>query len=1013
VTYKSAVSNNNEIFMDIFMRIYLTNKRNSFLSRRVSVIITFTFLVATVISSSYAQSLSTLNIPIPGSMVTSSVEFVPVLLKGMTIYPEEPLRLDFIVDSGNTDFTPDEVQKESERLLKYFMVAMTTPKNDLWVNLSPYESKRIIPDELGKTELGRDMLIQDYFLKQLTSSLMHPEDDLGKEFWSQVYTKMQEKFGVSDIPMNTFNKVWIMPESAMVYEHENTVYVIESRLKVLMDEDYLALDKNKSNNFSADNDNESSGLSSNIIREIILPEIEREVNEGENFKLLRQVYHSLILSQWYKETIKESLLSKVYVDQRKTVGLQLDDITLKDQIYERYLEAYKKGVFHYIKEDYDQLSLEVIPRKYFSGGGEFVEIPIQRRKEETRLPLSVVGDSYQLQIGFNPQKESGEGSLLRRSKEVNSDLLGSENAHETQEVLEDNGVLSDAIENGEIKTALVLPWRRFSSLGDSLLRRPLISSLVKYGIETTSICHNVDIIGNLPNIRAVDYRNVSRFIQDDVFNLTEFSEVYPGKYDLIINQDPSLEISGADDLPFVVRISYSEKNSGNTVTLKNNGKNYSDFILNDSVNLKELLLDLYRFVGFENGLGSDFVLSEDNIDSARRYLDSLRIVYGSKTKFVLINPGVGKEVLKGDQEYRLDKVVMSVDDWVSFINQLIESDPDIIILLGGSAGPGNTFVPDHIKEIFKYLPNSERVIDSHARIESDWLFLGALLKDPRVILQIGYESGTVQHLSDILRVPSLALFAEHINSFRWGGYSHMSWYAQIKKSEPFSVEGLLSRIFTLEQLKRGDIGAVFSGEVMTIEIEVKYLLDQVSNLESSGIIYQNNAVIEKIQEIELRLLSLLRNRDLANELLGEKNWERIDGQYSELSAKAYKQTNFYKLIAWVHEILTTDVSMDIEPRIKFESPIGGIDMNEIKVNRQGSSFDMKFDPVIIQNIVDQGVDGFIPVIINLTPINNLMNYLGLYKNKSEELYDRTSRIEPYMSDDPRDRIQEYDVLYVK
>lgn len=136
-----------------------------------------------------AQAQSVLNLPQPGTLIGISPAYVPVLLKGMTIHPEDPLRFDFIIDSGNTNFTHQQIEKESERLVKYFLAAMTIPKNDLWVNLSPYENDRIIPEELGKTELGRDMLAQDYILKQLTASLMYPEKELGKKFWDKIYTQ--------------------------------------------------------------------------------------------------------------------------------------------------------------------------------------------------------------------------------------------------------------------------------------------------------------------------------------------------------------------------------------------------------------------------------------------------------------------------------------------------------------------------------------------------------------------------------------------------------------------------------------------------------------------------------------------------------------------------------------------------------------------------------------------------------------------------------------------------------
>ncbi|MCK5579962.1 MAG: hypothetical protein KAJ18_01670 [Candidatus Omnitrophica bacterium] len=71
-------------------------------------------------------------------------------------------------------------------------------------------------------EMGRDLLAQDYLLKQLTASLMYPEDELGKKFWDRVYAKAKEKYGHTNIPMDTFNKVWIVPEKAVVYENGDT-----------------------------------------------------------------------------------------------------------------------------------------------------------------------------------------------------------------------------------------------------------------------------------------------------------------------------------------------------------------------------------------------------------------------------------------------------------------------------------------------------------------------------------------------------------------------------------------------------------------------------------------------------------------------------------------------------------------------------------------------------------------------------------------------------------------------
>ena len=48
------------------------------------------------------------------------------------------------------------------------------------------------------------------------------------------------------------------------------------------------------------------------------PSSNKEVNEGKNFATLRQVYYSLILAVWFKKRMKESLLGRKYMDQKKS-----------------------------------------------------------------------------------------------------------------------------------------------------------------------------------------------------------------------------------------------------------------------------------------------------------------------------------------------------------------------------------------------------------------------------------------------------------------------------------------------------------------------------------------------------------------------------------------------------------------------------------------------------------------------------------------------------------------------
>ncbi|MCA9395434.1 MAG: hypothetical protein KC900_14630 [Candidatus Omnitrophica bacterium] len=337
-----------------------------------------------------AFAKNTFELPVPGTMVTTSDGFVPPMLRGLRVDTRHPFAFDFILDSGNADLDQLEVKEEAGKLIRYFLASLTIPENDLWVNLSPYEGDRIIPAEFGVTEMGRDVLAQDYILKQLTASLMYPEEDLGQEFWDKVYARAQQLYGTTDVAVNTFIKVWIVPDKAVVYEHEDVAYVLESNFKVMLEKDYVAMRNNlRKKELGTDqleeiDVQELSEVSSEVIRDVVIPEIQKEVNTGENFARLRQIYHSLVLAKWYKERLKSSILNRAYADQKKVNGVDLSDKNAKEKIYRQYLEAFKVGVFDYIREEFDVTTQEIIPRKYFSGGLE-LRVPLEVTTDAARL----------------------------------------------------------------------------------------------------------------------------------------------------------------------------------------------------------------------------------------------------------------------------------------------------------------------------------------------------------------------------------------------------------------------------------------------------------------------------------------------------------------------------------------------------------------------------------------------------------------------------------------------------
>ncbi|MBF0386704.1 MAG: hypothetical protein HQL20_02475 [Candidatus Omnitrophica bacterium] len=83
--------------------------------------------------SSYCQNVVALSAP--GSRVALSAAFAPPLLKGVKVYPDNPFRLDYILDQGDGAGNDQgySLPEESSRLIKYFLAAITVPESDLWV----------------------------------------------------------------------------------------------------------------------------------------------------------------------------------------------------------------------------------------------------------------------------------------------------------------------------------------------------------------------------------------------------------------------------------------------------------------------------------------------------------------------------------------------------------------------------------------------------------------------------------------------------------------------------------------------------------------------------------------------------------------------------------------------------------------------------------------------------------------------------------------------------------------
>ncbi len=73
----------------------------------------------------------------------------------------------------------------------------------------------------------------------------------------------------------------------------------------------------------------------------------------------------------------------------------------------------------------------------------------------------------------------------------------------------------------------------------------------------------------------------------------------------------------------------------------------------------------------------------------------------------------------------------------------------------------------------------------------------------------------------------------------------------------------------------------------------------------------------------------------------------------------------------------SDPAMSISEVIKNSRDLGGIDLDQINVKRNGRTVNVQFDPAWLSELMQGGFEGFTPVIINITPISSPLSLLGI------------------------------------
>ncbi len=961
---------------------FLRNKLVKYICVQTVVVV---FFITTCGPVSSVSAQTGLNLPTPGSVVSLSASFTPALITGINLNPQDPFQIDFIIHPGDAELSDEEFSDESMKMIKYFLAALTVPEKDMWVNLSPYEKERIIPDGFGDTVMGRDLLAQDYMLKQLTASLMSPDSETGAAFWQ----KVSQQSGVEDIPTETLSKVWIVPQRAKIYETPQGVFVVDSYLEVLLEEDYLTLANSeqriagRSVQQTVDNSLNAKRhtLNAEVMREIILPAIETEVNQGKTFAQLRQITNAVILANWYKENIQSSILNKIYADQNKTEGVDTEDKEITQKIYDQYTAAFRTGVNNLIKEEYDPATQQIIPRKYFSGGMNYASIENEQSSDSAMVT-----------------------KMIKRARKVNVALTGrfKTTDRKFQLILGNNDKLYvDQIEAREITDKD--KDRRTFETKDMIIK----------------VYNKASVLFNLKKAKELttqfDQRIIPPIIEKGIMRLKSGDRYY------VIH--PKSEIDMNDKK--VVEIDMN----GNKVFMKD--KDFFEEFL-DADDKKEAVKVLFEKT-IEHK--SQWIIKPENIlmaqvrgqwyawikDGQAQFPESFDPLMDNYSELPIPKDELDRNyhirLLK--ENYLLIWEQFQGEEYISRVRPIVRNEAELpydapVLSVIDQLADSASIVTE------KSAQDSIIEIDSVEQNNLGNVFLDKFDEE--------YQFSIDKDEEETNTIPSLDWLTENIGAMFTGFFQRGYFRNQSERSEIYSTDRAINPEMFRSQLnafygflkERGDISSTEFRQLVVAKAHLEMLEIEEDILQK---------VLERTGETKLSIrkreeeIDKLRKIPAFGHRLNDREYERdYNAAYDEreyyvayLNAR-YEQyglsitadelktmqdlSDFFVKVAKAKTPVLVEIENDIqtknvseEKQLEFslndkaalDKEVGGIDMNpaNIAVENAGDfRFEFDIDPAAFE---DLPINGLVPVIINITPVTNIPLLLGRGESNPEEV----------------------------
>ena len=355
-------------------------------------------------------------------------------------YDTQNNSFNLLLDKGDEkELKDEELKDKTEKLLEYFKIGLALPNDKFWVNLRPDAEDEIIDPELEKTDIGKVLLEADLQLKKDTAGATSPQSAQGKQYWDKLYKKAGELFGTENVTIPTLTRPWIVPGEVIINTSAQGAYIYKASLKVMLEEDYL-----KSSQLSAVSNQQSSSnlkpLTSNysfsdprlkelnsysaqLIRELIIPRLTKEINTAKRYSALRQVFYSLVLAKWFKKAFigKTGEYSSL-IDTNNLSGLVSQEPWSKSAYFNEYKKSFQEGEYNLKEPVYSPVGQ--VLRAYVSGGafpmsGVQTEVPV-KNMEISQQPEGMIRITSSAIMPHRTLKILIEADLYQRSEKLAS-----------------------------------------------------------------------------------------------------------------------------------------------------------------------------------------------------------------------------------------------------------------------------------------------------------------------------------------------------------------------------------------------------------------------------------------------------------------------------------------------------------------------------------------------------------------------------------------------------------------